>query len=128
MGNRPPLGVRFMSYPVADAAAFLRGSWVIDRDIVDSLCGAAGTFNELYRTSTKTNRTNRVFFKESAMKRNTWTIWNNAADPDFLITKSVTVSEGPSQCDKAQAMVDGASDLEPDVDQGATQSRPAFDQ
>jgi hypothetical protein len=34
-----------MSYPVADAAAFLRGSWVIDRDIVDSLCGAAGTFS-----------------------------------------------------------------------------------
>jgi hypothetical protein len=33
-----------MSYPVADAAAFLRGKWVIDRDIVDSRSGAAGTF------------------------------------------------------------------------------------
>jgi hypothetical protein len=33
-----------MGYPVTDAAAFLRGSWVIDRDIVDASCGAAGTF------------------------------------------------------------------------------------
>ena len=33
-----------MGYPVADAAAFLRGRWVIDRDIVDPLGGAAGTF------------------------------------------------------------------------------------
>lgn len=34
-----------MGYPVADVAGYLRGSWVIDRDIVDALNGAAGTFN-----------------------------------------------------------------------------------
>jgi hypothetical protein len=34
-----------MGYPVDDVAAFLRGSWVIDRDIVDSLCGATATFS-----------------------------------------------------------------------------------
>jgi Family of unknown function (DUF6314) len=34
-----------MDYPVADVAALLRGAWVIDRDIVDSLCGIAGTFH-----------------------------------------------------------------------------------
>jgi hypothetical protein len=34
-----------MGYPVADVAAFLRGTWVIDRDIVDLQCGAAGTFS-----------------------------------------------------------------------------------
>ena len=33
-----------MGYPVADVAAYLRGTWVIDREIVDSLNGAAGTF------------------------------------------------------------------------------------
>ena len=33
-----------MAYPVADVAAFLNGTWVIDRDIVDSFGGAAGTF------------------------------------------------------------------------------------
>ncbi len=33
-----------MGYPVADVAAFLSGTWVIDRDIVDSLSPAAGTF------------------------------------------------------------------------------------
>jgi Family of unknown function (DUF6314) len=33
-----------MGYPVADVAAYLRGSWVIDRDIVDSGAGAVGTF------------------------------------------------------------------------------------
>ncbi len=33
-----------MSYPVADSAAFLNGTWAIDRHIVDSLTGAAGTF------------------------------------------------------------------------------------
>jgi Family of unknown function (DUF6314) len=33
-----------MGHPVADVAAFLQGTWVIDRDIVDSLSGAAGTF------------------------------------------------------------------------------------
>jgi Family of unknown function (DUF6314) len=33
-----------MGYPVADVAAFLRGTWVIDRDIIDSMNGAAGTF------------------------------------------------------------------------------------
>ena len=34
-----------MGHPVTDVAAFLRGTWVIDRDVVDSLSGAAGTFN-----------------------------------------------------------------------------------
>ncbi len=33
-----------MGYPVADVAAFLRGTWVIDRDIVDSRGGALGAF------------------------------------------------------------------------------------
>lgn len=33
-----------MSYPVPDVVAFLCGTWVIDREIVDSLRGAAGTF------------------------------------------------------------------------------------
>ncbi|HZV27200.1 MAG TPA: DUF6314 family protein, partial [Acidothermaceae bacterium] len=33
-----------MGHPVADVAAFLNGTWVVDRDIVDSLSGAAGTF------------------------------------------------------------------------------------
>ena len=33
-----------MDYPVSDVAAFLRGTWVIDREIVDSLDGAAGSF------------------------------------------------------------------------------------
>lgn len=33
-----------MGYPVADVAAYLRGTWVIDRDIVDASNGAAGTF------------------------------------------------------------------------------------
>ncbi|HEY3926059.1 MAG TPA: DUF6314 family protein [Acidothermaceae bacterium] len=33
-----------MGQPVADVAAFLSGTWVVDRDIVDSLRGAAGTF------------------------------------------------------------------------------------
>ena len=34
-----------MGYSVADAAAFLRGTWVIDRDIVDSRDGAVGAFS-----------------------------------------------------------------------------------
>jgi hypothetical protein len=34
-----------MGYPVVDVAAFLRGSWLIDREIVDERCGAAGTFS-----------------------------------------------------------------------------------
>jgi Family of unknown function (DUF6314) len=34
-----------MGYPVADVAAFLRGTWIIEREIVDSLDGAAGTFS-----------------------------------------------------------------------------------
>jgi hypothetical protein len=34
-----------MGYPVADVAAFLRGTWVVDRDIIDSMNGAAGTFS-----------------------------------------------------------------------------------
>jgi hypothetical protein len=33
-----------MGHPVADVAAFLNGTWVVDRDIVDSLNGAVGTF------------------------------------------------------------------------------------
>lgn len=33
-----------MVYPVVDVAAFLSGSWIIERDIVDSLHEAAGTF------------------------------------------------------------------------------------
>jgi hypothetical protein len=33
-----------MGYPVADVATFLRGTWLIDRNIVDSSCGAAGSF------------------------------------------------------------------------------------
>jgi Family of unknown function (DUF6314) len=33
-----------MGHPVADVAAFLNGTWVVDRDIVDSLRGAGGTF------------------------------------------------------------------------------------
>jgi Family of unknown function (DUF6314) len=33
-----------MGYPVFDVAAYLRGTWVIDREIVDALHGAAGTF------------------------------------------------------------------------------------
>ncbi|HEY5457752.1 MAG TPA: DUF6314 family protein [Acidothermaceae bacterium] len=34
-----------MAYPVAHVAAFLSGTWVVDREIVDSLRGAAGTFH-----------------------------------------------------------------------------------
>lgn len=34
-----------MGYPVADVAAYLHGTWVIDRDMVDSLNAAAGTFS-----------------------------------------------------------------------------------
>jgi hypothetical protein len=34
-----------MGYPVTDVAAFLNGTWVVDRDIVDSLSVAVGTFH-----------------------------------------------------------------------------------
>ena len=34
-----------MGYPVADVTAFLRGTWVIERDIVDSRGGALGAFS-----------------------------------------------------------------------------------
>jgi hypothetical protein len=34
-----------MGYRVADVAAFLRGTWAIDRDITDSLSGATGIFS-----------------------------------------------------------------------------------
>jgi hypothetical protein len=33
-----------MGYPVADVAGYLHGTWVIERDIVDSSSGASGTF------------------------------------------------------------------------------------
>jgi hypothetical protein len=33
-----------MGYPVVDVAAFLRGTWVIDREIVDERSGVSGTF------------------------------------------------------------------------------------
>jgi hypothetical protein len=33
-----------MGHPVADVVAFLNGGWVVDRDIVDSLSGATGSF------------------------------------------------------------------------------------
>jgi Family of unknown function (DUF6314) len=33
-----------MGHPVTDAVAFLRGSWLIDRTIVDSLGGVSGAF------------------------------------------------------------------------------------
>ena len=33
-----------MGHPVTDVGAFLNGTWVIDREIVDSLGGAAWTF------------------------------------------------------------------------------------
>jgi hypothetical protein len=33
-----------MGHPVTDALAFLRGRWIIDRTIVDSLSGVSGAF------------------------------------------------------------------------------------
>jgi hypothetical protein len=34
-----------MGHPVADVAAYLHGTWIVDRDIVDSMSGAAGRFS-----------------------------------------------------------------------------------
>ena len=44
MGDRPPFGLTPMGYRVADVPAFLRGTWVVNRDIADSRSGATGEF------------------------------------------------------------------------------------
>ncbi len=45
LGGRPTaVWCEPMAYPVADVVAFLPGTWIVDRDIVDSTTGATGTF------------------------------------------------------------------------------------